>query len=444
MKFVLCPFAISLFFTSVFGQCGDELKPENSGELVKAVKVSVSEPGEFGLSVKARVPDGSWLKKGSEAAVLTVFVDSEYRLDIMLFAGAELFDYKALLGRLESGQHEVSIRVNRARSATNANRVIVANARIITLSGARKTDADSLAIQNAPFIYARTNVVDAFSDIPLVTYFEKLPEKDRAFGIRYTTIFSNEDGGTQTTALMARWGRATDIEWVYEVWFRDGKRIAETFQGANHVTTAFSGTRIFGEHPLITNVTVNNNFSDKGCSALRFSLVPIRADLAKGSRETVMDQNPWTYRIMAEETLREGRIDPANLGVNTIDDLRNYLYVEVYSENSGTAISVQVTTADGKTSHSDFNDERLRVARSGFQRIAVRLPSASPVLSVKLICHKIADRDAESCGESQLSHYVRLNKTFFPQRVSPRKAIRRKIGPGEFIEWRVARNSRMK
>ena len=35
--------------------------------------------------------------------------------------------------------------------------------------------------------------------------------------IEYTMIWSNEDGGTNTPALMARWGRTTDIEWIYRV-----------------------------------------------------------------------------------------------------------------------------------------------------------------------------------------------------------------------------------
>ena len=34
---------------------------------------------------------------------------------------------------------------------------------------------------------------------------------------RYSVIFSNEDGGTQTDRLMATWGRTTDIEFVYGV-----------------------------------------------------------------------------------------------------------------------------------------------------------------------------------------------------------------------------------
>lgn len=441
MKLVLIPFVFLLFVGSVFGQCGDLSRPAETGELIKTIRVSVPAPDEYALHIKARVPGSSWSKKGAETVVLTLFVDGKYRSDISLFAGAEAFEYKALLGLLEAGRHEVQVHLNRVRSAPNTKRVIITDTRVTAVESEKKTEIDRLAIQNAPLIYARESIVDKFSDIPLVTYYEELPAKDGAVGIRYTTIFTNEDGGTQTTALMARWGRATDIEWVYEAWFRDRKRISETFQGANHVTTAFAGQRVFGEHPLINNVTVNNNFSDKGCSPIRFALIPIRADLAAGSRETVMDQNPWTYRIMAEEAIREGRTDPANLGVNTIDDLRNYLYVEVYSENSSSAVSVQVIAADGKTSHSDLNDERLRVARPGFQRIAVRLPSTSPVQSIKLHCHKITGRtDNATCGESQLVRYVRLNKSFLPQITDPKKNNRSNIKPGESVEWRVSAN----
>lgn len=35
--------------------------------------------------------------------------------------------------------------------------------------------------------------------------------------LEYSLVWSNEDGGTDTPALMARWGRSTDIEWIYRV-----------------------------------------------------------------------------------------------------------------------------------------------------------------------------------------------------------------------------------
>ena len=51
----------------------------------------------------------------------------------------------------------------------------------------------------------------------LLMYYEILHEANGNLIVRYTAIFTNEDGGTQTAALMARWGRATDIEWVYQI-----------------------------------------------------------------------------------------------------------------------------------------------------------------------------------------------------------------------------------
>ena len=44
--------------------------------------------------------------------------------------------------------------------------------------------------------------------------------------LRYSVIFSNEDGGTATPALLARWGRTTDIEMAYEEEWRGGKMVS--------------------------------------------------------------------------------------------------------------------------------------------------------------------------------------------------------------------------
>ncbi len=96
------------------------------------------------------------------------------------------------------------------------------------LANAATTDRSILAYIatiNAPFIYARPDTIDKFSDIPLITYYEIFDEPENIKKIRYTTIFSNEDGGTQSAALMARWGRITDIEWIYEMRVKEFRRI---------------------------------------------------------------------------------------------------------------------------------------------------------------------------------------------------------------------------
>ena len=90
-------------------------------------------------------------------------------------------------------------------------------------------------------------------------YYEVLREPAGDSLIRYTTIFSHEDGGTQAAALMARWGRASDIEWTYELRVRAGKIVEEIYQGVEHETKRFTGARRC-EHPLLAVASDNNNF----------------------------------------------------------------------------------------------------------------------------------------------------------------------------------------
>jgi len=438
MKVLLAFFLIPYMTTLVSAQCKNKPKLQATGKVIKKLALNQKEASETGLSINATVNGASWHKKGAEAAVITVFVNGKYNQDVILFAGSQSFEYKIILGRLEAGNHEISLVLNEARSAPNARRVtIYSNSIFFATHGNETNDAEKIAVANSPFIYARPNAVNKFSDIPLVTYYEIFHEGKNTFRIRYTTIFSNEDGGTQTTALMARWGRATDIEWVYEISYNDGKLVSETFQGPNHETKQFAGKRAFGNHPLIYTVTENNNFADVGCTPLRVAQFPIREDLANKSRETVMDEHPWTYRTMAEEAIREGRVDPKNMGVDTIDDLRNYLYVEVYAENNSSAIAVEAKTIDGKTSRSDFGDDKLRVERSGYGRIAVRLSSTGSLLhSLHLSCHSLAGGGISgSCANAKIVGFIKLDENFLPKNTSTVRSNARTLKPNENVVW---------
>ena len=80
---------------------------------------------------------------------------------------------------------------------------------------------DSLAQRYAPIVYGRDlpevpgPYENNHTDVPLLTYHEQRADAAGNTVLEYTVIWSNEDGGTNTPALMARWGRTTDIEWVY-------------------------------------------------------------------------------------------------------------------------------------------------------------------------------------------------------------------------------------
>src|SRR5206468_8195839 len=205
---------------------------------------------------------------------------------------------------------------------------------LATTRGTRGIDEDQLALARSPFLYARANTIDHFTDIPLLMYYEILHEANDELIVRYTVIFTNEDGGTQTAALLARWGRGTDIEWVYQFRVQGQTVVEETYQSVRHETKVFSGSRAVGSHPLLAVASDNNNFSDLACSAVRFAPLPIRARLETATRASVMDRYPQTYRVMTEELQREHRISATPTGINTIPDPRDYLYIEASSEQT--------------------------------------------------------------------------------------------------------------
>ena len=383
----------------------------------------VAEETEVGLEIEARSPGASWAREGAEAAAVLISVDGEYNQDLLLWAGDELFQYRVMLGHLTKGKHTVSVALNLPRSAAGAQLAEVKSLRPLLLATAPRSGGskeDQLALAHSPVLYARANTIDHFTDIPLLMYYEILRSGGTDLTVRYTVIFTNEDGGTQTVALMARWGRGTDIEWAYEFHLRDGKITEETYQGVSHETKAFTGSRTAGQHPLLAVASDNNNFSDLACSAVRFAPLPIRADLETATRESVMDRYPQTYRVMTEELQREHRISPTPTGINIIADPRDYLYIEASSEQTGAALGFDVKVAGRpELFSSDIGDARLRIDRSGNFRTAVRLPhdvSPAAVETITARCHASVQPAVERrCNHLKLLRVLMLDQSFVPR-----------------------------
>jgi hypothetical protein len=405
--------------------------------------VALKEDTEIGLEIEARSPGASWARKGSEAAALVVTVDGAYNQDVLLWAGDQLYGYQILLGRLPKGRHKVSVALNEARSAAGARRAEVrALRRVVPISSVGGGEEEGFALAHAPVLYARANTFDHFTDIPLLMYYEVLREgADTVF--RYTVVFTNEDGGTQSAALFARWGRGTDIEWVYEVHVVGGKILAETFQGVRHETKNFNGQRANGGHPLLAVASDNNNFSDLACSAVRFAPFPIRARLEAATRESVMDLFPQTYRAMTEELQREGRISDTPSDINTVADPREYLYVEAASEQSGAAVAFDVKLK-GRPDvfRSDMGAPPLRIERSGYYRTGIRLPkgfTAESVESVTARCHSHpATASGGTCGRLRLVRVLVLRPDFVPQALPLQKQPAATLAAGETKLFRLA------
>ena len=242
-------------------------------------------------------------------------------------------------------------------------------------------EADRLAMSMTPFIYARPDAIGRFSDIPLVMWYEIVP-KGTGREIRYSVIFSNEDGGTPTDKLMATWGRPTDIEFIYGVELdAAGRVVEETYQGKDHEILKFAGTRE-GRHPLLWVVTHNNMVSDRGTTKERYAPMAERMDLADASRELVMDRLPWTYRVSAQEIEREGRIaDAAAPGSKQIPDVRRFAYVEACGELTDAtlsfAVAIERSAGTLEWHESDGGLPEFRIARSGCFRGAVALPKGT-------------------------------------------------------------------
>jgi len=345
-------------------------------------------PGEGVAEITASAPGASWGRPGAEASVATVYLDGQYNQDIVVDHGSQPWTYGVFLGSLRGGSHELRIERNAKWSAPAAGlQVPEVHVRAIP-----PNSADYLALAHAPVLYARADTLGHFSDVPLLMWYEVFPEGAGEV-LQYSVVFSNEDAGTPTPALMARWGRATDIEYVYRVRLEQGGHVtSETFQGFQHKDVRFRGRRE-GSHPFLLVATPNDVFADTGASELQYRLLPVAADLSQHSREELMDRFPWTYHIMAEELQREGKIRPFDVHAEeAVGDPRNYLYLEMDAENKQTGLVAWVKLRnESKWYSSNGGNLGLAISRSGWFRTTVELPPGTKEESMEFVAIECED-----------------------------------------------------
>jgi hypothetical protein len=339
-------------------------------------------PAEAVAVVRASCKACAWGVRGREAAVLVLELDGRYSQHLALLRGPAAADYAVDLGPLDAGSHALRLSLEPKASAPEAGPVRVES---VSVRAIRPGDDASAGTAHAPFLFARPGTLEAFSDLPLVTWYEEdaIPSGRR---LRYSVIFTNEDGGTETDRLMATWGRTTDVEFVYSVELDGaGRVVAETYQGKDHELLPFSG-RHEGGHPLLWVVTDNNMVGEQGETSVRFAPAARPFDLAGRTREAVMDAEPWTYRVSSEEVRREGRVDDqAPPGSGRIPDPRRFAYLEACAPGEDAALSFALALAGpgGSLSWhaSDAGGPRFRARReahnfpNGCFQAAVPLPS---------------------------------------------------------------------
>jgi hypothetical protein len=298
---------------------------------------------------------------------LVVKLDDREVQHVLLTPGTGRTSYDALIGPLAAGQHRIAIERSPLWNWPTGLTVTNVQARVV---GAQSDENGVLRF--APTLGVRADTIGTASDIPLVMYAEDERRNGRGW-IRYSVIISNEDGGTPPPALMARWGRTTDIELIYEVEVDGPRIVSDRFQGPDHEVRAFAGPRE-GQHPFLLIATLNNMFIDRGKSVANVRPVPVVVNLEGRTRESVMDLHPWIYPLMARELVAEKRIG------TQIEDPRDFLYVEAGLSLEDAAVSVRVGSDAEGWQDSTRGRADLAINRNGWVRIAVHSPGRSATL----------------------------------------------------------------
>jgi CheY-like chemotaxis protein len=343
---------------------------------------TVRKTAEVVVDLEMSSPGSDWARPGREAALATVTLDRGRPQHVMLYAGEARHTYSAFLGKLAAGEHTLIVE-RHTRFSAAGSKLIVHAARFREIA---EGDPQWQALAYAPILYARADTIGQFTDVPLAAYCERLVEDGKPL-LQYTTIFSNEDGGTSTRALMARWGRTTDIEYIYKRW--TGTRRA-TIQAKDHKEIEFDG-HYEGTHPVLIPSTRNNMVSGQGESEIRYQLVPAEVDLARHAREEVMDNRPVTYQVMAKELEREGKLRPwGQVKGENSGDPRQYLFIEAKVQNTASSFGLRVQLKKDPVWYSShLGRADYGIVRDGYFRTTVELPpgtAAHDIVAIAAEC----------------------------------------------------------
>lgn len=397
----------------------------------------VQKEAEIVVDLELNAPDTDWGKPGKEAVVAAVALDDQPQQCVTVFLGSTRHIYPIFLGRLAAGQHRLEVKRHPVYSAPDTE--------LRVRSVAFKPVVDNPILQHAPILYARANTVGKFTDVPMIVYAEHLKESGADL-LQYTVIFSNEDGGTSTRALMARWGRTTDIEYCYRAFLHpDGSLLRATIQTKGHQEVEFHGRRE-GAHPFLIPITDNNTFGDEGTSPVQYRIVPVLTDLTKHSREQLMDEKPFAYFVMARELEREGKLRPyGTVDGMKISDPRNYLYIEALVANEQSGLSAMVRLrGSSRWQTANLGREDYAIERGGWIRTTVELPPGTKpdeVEEIGFACVVVRDNGrlpvAGKCKVEEISKAFFLDHDFRPMDsfFSAKPAV--SLGTGEIWSTRV-------
>jgi hypothetical protein len=370
--------------------------------------IQTPEAGEAVARVFVRCQPCAWDVAGREGATLAVHLDDRPPVHVPIVRQGQA-PYEVLLGRVEAGTHRVRVEVVAELTARELRTRGALAVTGLAVEIAGESDPGYLARSLAPIIHARPNTVGRFTDVPVLMWYETEPDP-RGTRFRYSVVFTNEDGGTPTDRLMATWGRTTDIEYIYSVVVdARGRVVADDYQGPDHETLPFRGSRD-GGHPLLWVATQNNMVRDEGETSVRYAPAPRHFPLVDVSREAVMDANPWLYEVMSRELAREGKIVPgAPPGRDAIPDPRQFAYIEACGEVGTSALAFAVRVGDAWIA-SDRGVPAYRIVRDGCFRAAVPIPAGAGERDLRAVRAQAFERPPREGAPPQPSTPVRLTR----------------------------------
>jgi CheY-like chemotaxis protein len=370
--------------------------------------------GETVARLTLSAPGADWAVPGREGALAEISLDGRVVCHAMVPSSGKWI-YSTMLGAVPPGAHTLEVARHAAWSAAGAS-LDVLEAEFDTVP---PTDERYLALAHAPVLHARADTVGKFTDVPLLVYCTR----SRSFGLtvlEYTVVFSNEDGGTSTRDLMARWGRTVDIEYIYRLWLdKSGRAVKTLIQTKEHADIPYDG-RYDGLHPVLEPVTTNNMVAPAGpdAASLRYRLAPVEVDLSGASRELVLDQNPALYEVTAREMAREDKVrPPLTFDGEKIADPRNYLVVELKVDSRYAALQALVLRrGEHLWRGSAVGLAKNFIERSGWARVAVELPPGTrnqDISGLAFQCISRRDLEKEKIPKDGSCRVETIGKVFF-------------------------------
>lgn len=366
------------------------------------------------LRLALAAPDTSWGSLHPTSTVVDVTLTDQTRglalgtQQFVLFAGASPFAYAGFAGQVTTADsYRVTVTAEVPHvdgglswpSGARTPRAVVVDAALEVVD---PSNPQYLVTAYAPVMYGRST--SALHDVPLLVDATASPQPGGTTRLSYTVIWSHEDAGTGFVPFLewGTWGRMTDIEDAISFSVApDGTTSAASYlwggepptgfpdsQGAvQEVDVPFTG-QWDGHHPVLRDATGNNDFSEAGTTPFRFQLAPVPGPGPGQTRESVMDANPFTYRISGQEVTRwygDVSTDPRSPEPG---DARQYATIDLAASGTGvTSLAVELQLAGAPTWYASDLHSGYPAHTGGHFRTVVKLPSGwqvRPVTGVRV------------------------------------------------------------